>query len=131
MEHFIADPEAKGPADLIVHHAKIVSVDAKFRIFEAIAVKDGRVLALGDDETIFKLAGKKTHTIDADGQTVLPGLYDSHVHPLMAATSELAAPLPNFRSLKQVFAHIKKQAKDAPEGDWIVVRFTFPTRLDE
>jgi predicted amidohydrolase YtcJ len=127
--NYLEDP--KGPADLIVHHAKIVSVDAKFRIFEAVAVKDGRVLALGDDDAIFKLAGKKTRTIDADGQTVLPGLYDSHVHPLMAATSELAAPLPNFRSLKQVFAYIKKQAAALAEGDWIVVRFTFPTRLDE
>jgi predicted amidohydrolase YtcJ len=126
---YLEDP--KGPADLIVHHAKIVSVDAKFRIFEAIAVKGGHVLALGEDEAIFKLAGKKTRVIDADGQTVLPGLYDSHVHPLMAATSELAAPLPNFRSLKQVFAYIKKQASAKPEGDWIVVRFTFPTRLDE
>jgi predicted amidohydrolase YtcJ len=128
MNH-LEDP--KGPADLIVHHAKIVSVDAKFRIFEAIAVKDGRVLALGDDETIFKLSGKKTHVIDADGQTVLPGLYDSHVHPLMAATSELAAPIPYLRSLKDVFTYIKKQAAAKPEGDWIVVRFTFPTRLDE
>ena len=49
-----------GPADLIVHHAKIITVDAKFSIAEAIAVKDGRILALGDDERIFKLSGPKT-----------------------------------------------------------------------
>src|SRR5436853_6806679 len=86
---------AKGPADLIVHHAKILTVDDKFSIAEAIAVKDGQVLALGEDEEIFKLAGPKTHVIDADGRTVLPGLYDSHVHPVGAALSEFHGPLPN------------------------------------
>ncbi len=126
-----AEPPAKGPADLIVHHAKVVTVDEKFRIVEAIAVKDGRILALGDDEAIFRLKGAKTRVIDADGLTVLPGLYDSHVHPLGAATSELSAPLPNLKSLKDVFAHIRKKAAATPEGDWIVVRYAFPTRLDE
>src|SRR5207245_6237563 len=118
-------------ADLIVHHAKIVTVDAKFSIAEAIAVKDGRILALGDDERIFKLSGPKTRVIDADGQTVLPGLYDSHVHPLMAATSEINGPLPELRSLKDVFEFIRKRTAKTPEGDWIVVGFAFPTRLDE
>jgi predicted amidohydrolase YtcJ len=130
-EEAIMKAEPKGPADLIVHHAKIVTVDAKFSIAEAIAVKDGRVLALGDDESIFKLSGPKTRIIDADGQTVLPGLYDSHMHPLMAATSELTRPLPNFHSLKDVFAHIKERAAKTPEGNWIILRFVFPTRLEE
>jgi predicted amidohydrolase YtcJ len=119
------------PADLIVHHAKIVTVDAKFSIAEAIAVKDGRIQALGDDETIFKLSGPKTRVIDANGQTVLPGLYDSHVHPLMAATSEINGPLPDLRSLKDVFDFIKKRAAKTAAGEWIIVRFAFPTRLDE
>jgi predicted amidohydrolase YtcJ len=123
--------EPKGPADLIIHHAKIVTLDAKSSIAEAVAVKDGRILALGDDESIFKLSGPKTRIIDGNGQTVLPGLYDSHVHPLMAATSELTAPLPDLRSLKDIFAHIKKQAATKPEGEWIVIRFAFPTRFDE
>jgi predicted amidohydrolase YtcJ len=123
--------EPRGPADLIVHHAKVVTVDHKSRIVEAVATKDGRILALGDDEAVFKLAGPKTRIIDADSRTVLPGLYDSHVHPVMAAVSELGGPIPSLRSLKDVFAHIRKKAETTPEGDWIVVRFTFPTRLDE
>src|SRR6266851_3713632 len=59
--------QSKDPADLIIHHAGVITVDAKFHIFEAIAAKDGRVLALGDDETIFKLRGPKTRVIDANG----------------------------------------------------------------
>ncbi len=122
---------AKGPADLIVHHGKVVTVDAKFTIAEALAVKDGRVIAVGEDNAVFRTAGPKTQVIDADGQTILPGLYDSHTHPLGAATSELKAPLPKLESLKDVFDHIKKQAATTPEGEWIVIRYAFPTRLDE
>ncbi len=69
--------------------------------------------------------------IDAKGRTLLPGLYDSHVHPLGAATSELVRPVPLLRSLKDVFAHIRERTKTTPEGEWIVLYFAFPTRLDE
>jgi predicted amidohydrolase YtcJ len=123
--------QSKEPADLIIHHARVVTVDKKFQIFEAVAVKDGRILALGDDETIFKLAGPKTRVIDADGNSVLPGLCDSHVHPVSAATSELAGPLPTLSSLREVFTYIRKQAATRPRGEWIVVRYAFPTRLAE
>ncbi len=123
--------EPRGPADLIVHHAKVVTVDDKFTTTEAVAVKDGRIVAVGDDDAVFRWAGPKTRVIDADSHTVLPGLYDSHVHPLDAATSELDAPLPTLRSLKDVFAYIRRRAAVTPKGEWIVVRYAFPTRLDE
>src|SRR5205807_10198287 len=84
-----------------------------------------------EDEKVLKKAGPKTRILDADGRTVLPGLYDSHVHPLSAATSEIRAPLPSLHSLVDVFEHIRKQAAATPEGEWIVVRYAFPTRLDE
>ncbi|HEY1861751.1 MAG TPA: amidohydrolase family protein, partial [Gemmataceae bacterium] len=126
-----ATGEPQGPADLIIHHAKVVTTDAEFHIVQAVAVKDGRILAVGDDESIIQLKGPRTRLIDADGHTVLPGLYDSHVHPVDAALSELREPLPVLKSLKDVFAHIRKQAAKTPEGEWIVVRFAFPTRLDE
>jgi predicted amidohydrolase YtcJ len=126
-----ADPAPKGPADLIIHHAKVVTVDAQFKIVEAVAVKDGRIIALGDDQPVLRHRGPRTRVIDAQGQTVLPGLYDSHVHPLSAATSELAAPLPNLQSLGDVFTYIRRQAAVTPAGDWIVLRFAFPTRLKE
>jgi predicted amidohydrolase YtcJ len=123
-----ADPE---PADLIVHHARVVTLDGKSTIAEAVAVKDGRIVAVGEDKTVLKLKGPKTKTIDAGGQTVLPGLYDSHVHPVGAASSELGGPLANPKSLKESFAFIRKMVKKTPEGEWIVLRYAFPTRLDE
>jgi predicted amidohydrolase YtcJ len=126
-----ADGPAAEPADLIIHHANIVTLDPKDRIVEALAVRGGKLIALGGDEQIFKLKGPKTRVIDADGRTVLPGLYDSHTHPVSAATSELVEPIPNFKSLEDVFAQIRKKTKEVKEGEWIVLRYVFPTRLKE
>ena len=65
------------------------------------------------------------------GKTVMPGLYDSHTHPLGAATSELDESLPALKSLEDVFAYLKKKTTELPKGEWIVMRFAFPTRLKE
>ncbi len=118
-------------ADFILHHAKILTVDAQFRIVEAIAVKGDRILAVGDDKAVLKHRGKDTKVLDAQGRTVLPGLYDSHTHPVGAASSEIAEPLPYLRSLEEVFAYIRKKTETTPEGEWIVLRFAFPTRLKD
>jgi predicted amidohydrolase YtcJ len=123
---------SSGFADLIVHHAKIISIDRHNTIFEAVAVQDGRIIALGPDEEIFKLARPgKTRVIDAEGHPILPGLYDSHVHLLAAAASEISAPIPEFKTLQNAFDYIKEKAKALPESDWIVVPYAFPTRLKE
>jgi predicted amidohydrolase YtcJ len=119
------------PADLILHHAKVLTVDAKFTIAEALAIKGDRILAVGDDATIFKHKGPKTKVMDMHGRNVLPGLYDSHTHPVGAATSEATETLPYLQSLEEAFAYIRKKAAETPEGEWIVLRFAFPTRLKE
>jgi predicted amidohydrolase YtcJ len=119
------------PPDLILFHAKVVTVDEKFRVVEALAVRGDRIIAAGSDQDVLKLKGAATKVIDAGGKTVLPGLYDSHVHPVGAATSELVEPLPELRSLEDVFAYVRKKAQDTPEGKWIVLRYAFPTRLKE
>jgi predicted amidohydrolase YtcJ len=123
---------AGGPADLIVHHAKVITVDAKFTIAEAVAIRDGRIIAVGSDEEIFKLAESgRTKIIDAEGHPVLPGLYDSHVHLMGASASELSGPIPEFKSLDDIFTFIKDKAKTLPENEWITVPYAFPTRLKE
>ncbi|HZE99842.1 MAG TPA: amidohydrolase [Planctomycetota bacterium] len=121
-----------GTADLIVHHAKVITVDAAFSIAEAFAVKDGRMVAIGSDEEIFRwVENGKTKVIDAEGRPVLPGLYDSHVHLTGASSSEIHGPLPEFKSLEDAYAFIKAKAAALPEGQWIVVPYAFPTRLKE
>jgi predicted amidohydrolase YtcJ len=123
-----ADADA---ADFILHNAQVITVDDRFRIAEAIAIKGDRILAVGDEKTVLKLRGPKTQVLNLEGRTVLPGLYDSHVHPTGAATSELTEALPSLKSLEDVFAYVRKKAAETPEGEWIVLRFAFPTRLKD
>jgi predicted amidohydrolase YtcJ len=127
----LASAGAAPPADVIVRGAKVVSLDSHDRVAAAVAVTGDRIVAVGTDEEIARLAGPKTSTIDARGKTLLPGLYDSHVHPLGASSSESDHPLPSFDSLAAVLAYIKSRVKAQSAGTWIVVRYAFPTRLKE
>ncbi len=119
------------PADLIVHNGKVLTVDAKFSTAEAVAVRGGKVVAVGNSADVLKHKGPKTRVIDANGKTVMPGLYDSHTHPVGAAGSEVGDPIPLLRSIPEVLDYIKKRASELPEGRWIVIQYAFPTRLKE
>ncbi len=118
-------------ADLILHHGKVVPVDPAFSIHEAIAVKDGRVLAVGRNADVLKLAGAKTESLDLKGRTVIPGLMDSHSHPTGASMIEFDHALPDMESIADVLAYIKSRAAVVPEGQWIVLQQVFITRLKE
>src|SRR5262245_3491548 len=87
--------------DLIVHHGKIVSVDGKFTIHEAMAVTDGKITAIGSNDDVLKTKTDKTQVIDLAGKTVLPGLIDSHAHPTTASMTEFDHPLPDFETIQQ------------------------------
>jgi predicted amidohydrolase YtcJ len=119
------------PADLIYHNAKVLTVDAKFTVADAIAVKGERILAVGGNDAVLKHRGTATKVIDARGRSIMPGLYDSHTHPLGAATSEFDEELPYLKSLGDVFTYIRAKAAKLPEGQWIVMRYAFATRLKE
>jgi hypothetical protein len=124
-----ASPEPA--ADLVITHARVITLDAGDRIVEAVAVRGGKLVGVGTDAEIKAWIGPKTEVIDAGGKTVMPGLYDSHVHPLGAATSERDHAIPAYRSLADIKRYIADRAKIQPKGTWIIVRYAFPTRLDE
>lgn len=119
-------------ADLILHNGKIITVDNAFSIQQAIAVKNGRIIAVGLDSAVLKAErSARTNVIDLQGRTVMPGLFDSHVHALEAGLSEFRAPLPELHSFADVQKYIRAQMRTTPKGQWIVVPRTFPTRLRE
>jgi predicted amidohydrolase YtcJ len=122
---------AADQADLIFEHAKVATVDRDFSVCEALAIKDGRILAVGSDAEVRKTRGEKTKVIDLGGRMVLPGLGDSHVHPADAAMIEFDHPLPEMESIADVLDYIKSRAAKLEEGQWIVVRQVFITRLRE
>jgi len=123
---------AAANADLILYNGKIVTVDAKFSLAEAVAVKGGRITAVGTMRQVLAAErGPRTQRIDLKGRTVLPGLVDSHVHPLGAGLSEFRRPLPPLDSFAAIQDFIRERMKSTPQDQWIIVPRTFPTRLKE
>ncbi len=119
-------------ADLVLHNGRIVTVDSGFTIQQAVAIRSGKIVAVGPDDAVLKTErGARTRVIDLHGRTVLPGLVDAHVHALEAGLSEFRAPIPPLDSFDAVQQFIRQQAAKTPAGDWIVVPRTFPTRLKE
>jgi predicted amidohydrolase YtcJ len=116
---------------LILHHGKVISVDPRFSIHEAIAVDRDKILSLGSSEEILKQRGAKTEIIDLAGKMVLPGLMDSHTHPADACLTEFDHTIPDMETIQDVLEYIKARGHDLKEGDWIEVRQVFITRLKE
>lgn len=118
-------------ADLILHHGKVITVDSAFSIHQAIAIKDGRILAVGSDQAVLAVKGPGTELVDLGSKMVLPGLMDSHAHPADACLTEFDHPIPVMDHIRDVLDYIQSRAKALNESEWIEVRQVFITRLRE
>lgn len=119
------------PPDLIVHNARVVTVDAGFSQAEALSVADDRLVMVGGNAEILGTAGPNTELLDAEGRTILPGLIDSHVHPGGASMYEFDHRLPEMESIDDVLDYVRARADLLPDGQWIVIQQVFITRLRE
>ena len=116
------EPEAEPSADLIVHNAKVTTFDEARPEAAAFAVRDGFIVAVGDDLEIMPLRGQATRVIDAQGQRVIPGLNDSHLHAVRAGRFyNLELRWDGVESLNRGLEMIREQAKRTPRGQWVRV----------
>src|SRR3954447_10420885 len=107
----LAGQRAVEPADLVVLDAKILTVDDGFRVAQALAVRDGRFVAVGSAAEVRARIGATTRVIDGGGRTIIPGLIDSHVHALGVAAAEASQPFRNLRSIGELQDWIRAAAK--------------------
>lgn len=108
-------------ADTLLVNGKIVTVDDRFRIAQAVAIKGQRVVAVGGNEEVRKLAGGSTKVIDLKGRTVIPGLIDNHAHFVRVAEKwHWEMRLDGITSRKQVLKMIEDRVRAAKAGEWIV-----------
>ncbi len=128
---FVNAPLRADDADLILHNAKIVTVDERFSIHEAMAIKGERIVRVGSNADVLKTRGAATKLVDLGGKTVIPGLIDSHVHPGSACMTEFDHPIPQMESIEDVLDYIRSRAEQLDAGQWIQVRQVFITRLRE
>ena len=118
-------------ADTIYYNGKIVSLWDSHPICEAVAIRGNRFLVVGSNAEVLKLAGPETKKIDLKGRTVLPGLIDSHTHPISAALSEMDEPLPPFNSIADIQSYVRRRAAKGQNKDVILVPKVYAPRLRE
>lgn len=107
--------------DTIVHHAMIYTVDSSFSTAEAMAVKDGKIIAIGKNDDILKIYSAK-ETIDAQGKAVYPGFIDAHAHFLGYGKGLFEAKLYNCETWEDVLHHVSDFAKSWDTTKWIIGR---------
>src|SRR6478672_3325714 len=109
------------PADLILYNAKIAT-NGKPSFVEAIAVTEGRISALGTNEEIVRLRGPETLLVDGNNRTVIPGLNDSHMHPIRGGLNyNMELRWDGGPSLVEALSMLKEQARRTPAPQWVRV----------
>lgn len=106
--------------DLILHNAVVYTQSAHAPVVQAIAVKEGRILATGADAAILPLTGPATQVIDLGGRTVLPGIFDSHNHLLQVGVKLTRIRLDECRSPAEMMELVRQRAAITPPNHWIV-----------
>lgn len=113
---------ARADADAILVNGKILTVDKDFSTREALAIRDGKILATGASADIRKLATGDTKIIDLGGRTVIPGLTDAHLHGVRAAlTYSVETSWIGVTTIEEALARLKAAAAAAGPGGWIIV----------
>jgi predicted amidohydrolase YtcJ len=108
------------PVDLVVSNGKIVTVDERFTIAQAVAVRGDRIVAVGSNQDIARLAGPNTRRIDARGRAVIPGLIDNHMHLLRAGiTWQQEVRWDGVDSRKLALDMLRARAGVAGPGAWV------------
>ena len=127
------------PADLVIQDGLIRTLIPSRPIVEALAVRDGFIVATGDKAQIQKLIGAKTRVISLAGATAVPGFEDAHMHLAGVGEELLTLNLKGIESLEAFLEAIARRAKELPPGTWLTGRGwietfweppRFPTRDD-
>lgn len=109
-------------ADVIFTNGKIITVDPSDSIVAALAIRDGRIIALGSDAEIEALAGDATRLIDLQGYTTTPGLIDSHNHFAYGLVNEMVnadVSYPAVKSIEDVVQVVGRRVADMRAGEWV------------
>ena len=110
------------PAETILTHGKIISANEKENIFQAMAIRDGKIVALGKSTDMKSWQGPNTKVVDLKGKTVIPGLIDSHIHAIRAALSySKEVHWFGLTSIDDALGKLKQAAAKAQPGEWLIV----------
>jgi hypothetical protein len=108
-------------ADIVIVHGTVLTVDRNDSIAQAIAIRNGTIIAVGTDAAVKKLAGPKTRVIDLHGRTATPGMIDTHSHYAENGASDLySLKLDDATTIAQIVSRVKERVATAKPGEWIL-----------
>src|SRR5690606_25659874 len=108
--------------DIIFHNGRITTLDRGNPVATAVAIKDGKFLAVGSDSEIDAMAGSKTRVVDLQGRSVLPGLFDNHTHVVRGGLNyNLELRWDGVRSLADAMDMLRRQVANTPAPQWVRV----------
>jgi predicted amidohydrolase YtcJ len=107
------------PADLVLHHAAVYTVWPSRPWVEAVAIRDGRLIFVGDEAGVGRFIGRATRVVDLAGRMVLPGFQDNHAHPLSGGLELGECNLYSARTPAEVEGVIRAYAAQHPDLEWI------------
>jgi len=107
-------------ADKVLLNGKIWTVDPSRPWAQAVAVRDGKILAVGTTKEIRRMAGGRAEIIDLKNAFVLPGFIDSHVHFINGGFSMLSIQLREAATKEEFVRRVAEKAKNIPKGEWIL-----------
>jgi predicted amidohydrolase YtcJ len=110
---------AEAPADLVLTNGRVVTVDEKVPEARAIAVRGGKIVAVGAETEIKRFIGASTQVIDLKGALAIPGIIESHGHFTGLGASKMILDLTKARSWDEITAMVGEAAKSAKPGEWI------------
>jgi len=126
-------------AELVLRNGKIITVDRRFSLAEAVAIGQGKFLQVGRSEEMQPVIGPETRVIDLGGKCVIPGLNDTHAHMDREGLKELFPALTGAQSVREVVQIVAREVAAKPPGEWLVTAplgtppffFDVPTMLAE
>lgn len=119
---FISCTGSQQEADVIFINGNLYTVNDSQPIAQAVAVLNGKILAVGANEEIMSLKGVRTKTIDLNGKMMTPGLIDSHAHFMGIGYSKLDLDLMGMKSYEELVEKVKEKIEQVEPGDWVLGR---------
>ncbi len=118
------DPERSGASapDLILHNARIYTVDSRNSVAEAVAIAGDRIIRVGKDADVLALKAPSTRVLDMRGATIVPGFHDAHGHVVGLGASLQDVDLRGTSSYEEVVGRVRRRLANARPGEWIVGR---------
>ena len=118
----ILGAQAPPPPTLILHNARVYTVDARNSVAGAVAIVDDRISRVGNDADVLALKSAATRVLDMRGATIVPGLHDAHGHVVGLGAALQDVDLRGTSSYEEVVGRVRRRLAGARPGEWIVGR---------